>query len=53
VSLGIVIFNKLEESPFFKELALARASSSKDAPLRMLFSRRYLSVYLLNLLITI
>jgi MFS transporter, MHS family, proline/betaine transporter len=53
--LGLFIFNKLEESPFFKELALTRASSSKtqDAPLRMLFSRRYLPVYLLNLLITI
>jgi MFS transporter, MHS family, proline/betaine transporter len=51
--LGLVIFNTLEESPYFRELAAARAGARPLAsPLRTLFSPPHRPVLLVNLLIT-
>jgi MFS family permease len=50
--LGFVIFNKLEESPVWTELQ-AKGGKVLRAPVRALFSREYLPVLLVNLLITI
>ena len=50
--LGFFIFNKLEESPVWTELQ-AKGGKVLRAPVRALFSREYLPVLLVNLLITI
>ncbi len=50
--LGFFIFNKLEESPVWSELQ-AKGGKVLRAPVRALFSREYLPVLLVNLLITI
>jgi MFS transporter, MHS family, proline/betaine transporter len=50
--LGFFIFNKLEESPIWAELQ-ARGGKVARAPLRALFSREYLPVLLVNLMVTI
>ncbi len=54
--LGLFIFSKLEESPLWAELKAKREAAKKsaavEAPLRMLFSREYFPVLLLNLVMT-
>jgi MFS family permease len=53
--LGWFIFKNLEESPFFNELQqqkLATKTTTVVSPVRTLFSSRYRSVFLINLLIT-
>ncbi len=50
--LGFFIFNKLEESPIWAELQ-AKGGKVLRAPVRALFSREYLPVLLVNLLVTI
>jgi MFS transporter, MHS family, proline/betaine transporter len=50
--LGFFIFNKLEESPIWSELQ-AKGGKVVRAPVRALFSRDYLPVLLVNLLVTI
>jgi MFS transporter, MHS family, proline/betaine transporter len=53
--LGWFIFSNLEESPFFNELRrqkAARQATAARSPVKMLFSREYRSVLLVNLLIT-
>jgi MFS family permease len=50
--LGFFIFNKLEESPIWAELQAKRGAVLK-APVRAVFSREYLPVLLVNLLVTI
>jgi MFS family permease len=56
--LGITIFSKLEESPMFKKMQEAKARSKAAAaptahPVRTLFSGKYRSILLVNLLLTI
>lgn len=56
--LGIFIFNNLEESPLFKKLQEAKAARGAMAkpaqsPVRTLFSPKYRSILLVNLLLTI
>lgn len=54
-ALALFIFNRLEESPYWKQLKEARgarAGAREHSPLRRLFSRPHLRVLLLNLLIT-
>jgi MFS transporter, MHS family, proline/betaine transporter len=48
---GFFIFNKLEESPIWAELQAKRGQVLK-APVRALFSREYLSVLMVNLMMT-
>ncbi len=53
--LGLLIFNKLEESPIWAELKAKRGASGQvpaQAPIRTLFSREYLPVLMVNLLMT-
>ncbi|MGA7325741.1 MAG: MFS transporter [Rhodomicrobium sp.] len=53
--LGLLIFNKLEESPIWSELNAKRATSKTTearAPIRALFSPDYLPLFLVNLLMT-
>jgi MFS family permease len=53
--LGWFIFNNLEESPFFNELQRQKAirkGMAAPSPLKVLFSSKYRSVLLVNLLIT-
>src|ERR1700691_2399789 len=49
---GFFIFNKLEESPIWAELQAGRGQVLK-APVRALFSREYLPVLMVNLMMTI
>jgi MFS transporter, MHS family, proline/betaine transporter len=52
--LGFLVFNALEETPFFKKLEInpdLRAAKA-HAPLRILFSSEYRSIFLTNLLVT-
>jgi MHS family proline/betaine transporter-like MFS transporter len=53
---GLFIFNKLEESPIWAELKAKRAARDQTevvhAPVRTLFSREYMPVLLVNLLLT-
>jgi MHS family proline/betaine transporter-like MFS transporter len=49
---GFFIFNKLEESPIWAELQAKRGQVLK-APVRALFSREYLPVLMVNLMMTI
>lgn len=52
--LGIFIFSKLEESPFFKRMQATKAQArAKRSPLKALFSRDYRSILFVNLLLTI
>jgi MFS transporter, MHS family, proline/betaine transporter len=64
--LGVFVFNRLEESPLWAELAArkqaaARAKGAMSAgleapaasPLRVLFSKKYRSILFVNLLLTI
>ncbi|HYM04689.1 MAG TPA: MFS transporter [Stellaceae bacterium] len=55
--LGVFIFLSLEESPIWIELKLrrtrAKRSDIEESPLRTLFSRRWLPVMAVNLLLTI
>ncbi len=50
--LGFFIFSSLAESPIWSELAAKRSQVMK-APVRALFSREYLPVLLVNLMMTI
>jgi MFS transporter, MHS family, proline/betaine transporter len=50
--LGFFIFNKLEESPIWEELQ-TKSGKVLRAPVRALFSREYLPVLLVNLMVTI
>jgi MFS transporter, MHS family, proline/betaine transporter len=53
--LGWFIFSSLEESPFFKEYQQKKAAgkiAATQSPVKMLFSSRYRSVLLQNLLLT-
>ena len=53
--LGWFIFENLEETPFFNELRqqnAARQATAPPSPVKMLVSREYRSVLLVNLLIT-
>ena len=54
--LGVFIFNRLEESPIWAALKAQRAARGQGevvhAPVRDLFSREYLPIFLVNLLIT-
>ncbi len=54
--LGVFIFNSLEESPIWSELKARRAAGDQGgvvhAPIRTLFSREYLPILLVNLLMT-
>ncbi len=49
--LGFFIFNKLEESPIWAELR-AKRGEVLQAPVRTLFSREYLPILLVNLMLT-
>ena len=53
---GLFIFNKLEESPIWAELRVKRTAMKEaqaaQAPIRTLFSRAYLPLFLVNLLMT-
>lgn len=52
--LGFFIFNRLEESPIWAELKAKRgAAGVMKAPVRTLFSREYLPILLVNLMMTI
>ncbi|GJH10053.1 MFS transporter [Caballeronia novacaledonica] len=61
--LGVFVFNRLEESPLWAELAArkkaaARAKGAAQAgpvasPLRVLFSKKYRSILFVNLLLTV
>jgi MHS family proline/betaine transporter-like MFS transporter len=53
--LGLYIFQNLEESPFFKKVQeekAAKKASATASPLKTLFSAKYRTVLLVNLLIT-
>jgi MFS family permease len=53
--LGLYIFRNLEESPFFKRLQQEKAARRVDAsaaPLKTLFSSRYRTIFLVNILLT-
>jgi MFS transporter, MHS family, proline/betaine transporter len=53
--LGWFIFNNLEESPFFKahlQMKLSGKLVTTKAPVKTLFSARYRSILLLNLVVT-
>jgi MFS transporter, MHS family, proline/betaine transporter len=50
--LGFFIFNRLEESPIWAQLQATRGEVLK-APVRVLFSRQYLPVLLVNLMMTV
>jgi MFS transporter, MHS family, proline/betaine transporter len=50
--LGFFIFNRLEESPLWAELQ-ARGGKTLRAPVRALFSREYLPMLLVNLMVTV
>lgn len=53
--LGWFIFRNLEESPFFKERQRRQAAAPATgpaAPMKVLFSSRYLNVLLLNVMVT-
>ncbi len=56
--VGLLLFRNLEESPFFKAQEVKAAQRHADAPaerspVRTLFSRQYLPVFLINVLITV
>ncbi|MBV9736360.1 MAG: MFS transporter [Acidisphaera sp.] len=52
--LGLFVFNSLEESPLWARLKAARSGQAiPRAPLRDLFSRDYLPIFLVNLMMTI
>ena len=52
--LGFLVFNALEETPFFKKLESKSdpGATKARAPLRTLFSSEYRSVFFINLLVT-
>src|SRR5690606_21666045 len=51
--LGLVLFIKLEESPFWLQLKQKEQAEAKpvQSPMRVIFSRQYLPVLLVNLMI--
>jgi MFS transporter, MHS family, proline/betaine transporter len=56
--IGLILFRNLEESPIFKALQERKAARQQQAqaarsPLKSLFSREHLPVFLVNLLLTI
>jgi MFS transporter, MHS family, proline/betaine transporter len=55
--VGVLLFRNLEESPFFRALEAQEAGRPHPAatasPLKTLFSRRYLPVFLVNIIITL
>jgi MFS transporter, MHS family, proline/betaine transporter len=51
--LGLFIFSKLEESPLWQEIAAKKALAKEASrPLADLFSKEYLPVFLLNVVLT-
>ncbi|BBU30470.1 hypothetical protein BTHE68_42040 [Burkholderia sp. THE68] len=61
--LGVFVFNRLEESPLWAELAARKQAAARAkgvtneapvaSPLRVLFSKKYRSILLVNLMLTI
>jgi len=61
--LGVFVFNRLEESPLWAELAARKKAASRAkgaaqegpvaSPLRVLFSKKYRSILFVNLLLTV